>query len=170
MSLRLTRTQRSLLVAGETPKLEFAGPPESPPVEVGEIIVLTKNVRLEITELRRTAENDYSLGYTLHNERLGSRFLANQHGQTHPEQYVSSPAGGIDTEAGEAVDDFTQKRITREARAKEAEQGADVLVAAENVLDALRERAEVQPSLKRAEFPIRRELDRFIKREKRKAA
>lgn len=167
--MKLSRSDRSKLFAGDPVKLIFPGS-EPCPYPKGHVEALSKHVWLEVTEIRRTAEGDHSLGYTLHNNKLGARFLANQHGQTHPEQYVSSPAGAIDPEAGEAVDDFTQKRITREARAKERLDLADLIVAAEQTLNLVKARGEQTPSLKREYFRIRRELDRLIEREKRKAA
>lgn len=167
--MKLTREERRKLFAGIPVKLIFPGS-EPCPYPIGHIEVLSKHVRLEVTEIRRTAEGDHSLGYTLHNDKLGERYMARQHGQVHPEQYVTSPAGGFDTEAGAAVDDFTQKRITREARERERQEMADVVVAAENVLNAIKARTETQPSMRRAYWPLRRELDRMLEREKRKIA
>jgi hypothetical protein len=121
--VKLTRDQRTKLFAGEPVTITFPG--DSPcPYPIGHIEVLSANVKLEVTEIRRTKptpedpEGRHSLGYTLHNQRLGDRYMAKQSGQAHPEQYVSSPAGGIDLEAGAAVDELTQRRITREAKAK----------------------------------------------------
>lgn len=74
----------------------------------------------------------------------------------------------------EAVDDLTQKRITREARDREVLATAQVIAAAQDVLAAVRERADANPEFKREArltmHRIRRELDRFIERQKRKAA
>lgn len=89
--------------------------------------------------------------------------------------YTHSPFQGMDRgdEGGaelEAVDELTQRRFTKEAREREFEDVAGVVVAAEAVLDAIKARSEEIPSLRRTYWPVRRELDRFIEREKRKAA
>lgn len=173
--MKLNREERAKLFAGEPISITFPAT-EPCPYPVGHIEVLSANVRLEVTEIRRTKpsakdpEGRHSLGYTLHNQRLGDRYLAKQAGQAHPEQYVSSPSGGIDLEAGAAVDELTQLRITREARAKEREETAELVAAAEEVAAKLKERSDQDPSRKRVDWPLRREIDRLVQREKRKAA
>jgi len=173
VKLPLTREQRAALFAGETPKLTFPGSRPCP-VKAGHIERLSSNVELEVTSVRRTRKGDWSLAYELRNNRLGSRFLAQQAGQYHPAQYVTSPAGSIDQEAGEAVDELTQKRITREARGREREQAAEVIAAAEDVMAAIKARADASPEFRReARLTIhrmRRELDRLIERQRRKVA
>lgn len=193
---KLTREQRSSLFSGQPVKITFPGDEECP-VSVGHIEVLSANVRLEVTAIdktkdRKTGETLYLLRYTLFNDNLGRRFLAKQQGQRggvwprsddpHGDeertgstgQYAANPGGGMDHEAGEAVDEFTQQRITKESRQKGAQATADLIAAAEEVQRAIRERAESSPEFKREArltmHRIRRELDRFIERQKRKAA
>lgn len=87
--------------------------------------------------------------------------------------YTSSHALAV-PDCGETVDPFTQKRITADARMRERQASAEMIVAAQDVLDAIRERSEASPDFQReARLTIhrmRRELDRFIQRQKRKAA
>jgi hypothetical protein len=67
-----------------------------------------------------------------------------------------------------------QEQLTKESRLKQAQATADLIAAAEDVLSAVKERAEASPAFKREArltmHRIRRELDRFIDRQKRKAA
>jgi hypothetical protein len=67
-----------------------------------------------------------------------------------------------------------QAQLTRESRLKQAQATADLIAAAEDVLQAVKERAEASPAFKREArltmHRIRRELDRFIERQRRKAA
>lgn len=161
--MRLTREQRNALFAGGTPKIVYPGARPCP-VKVGDVAELSKNVRLEVTGVRRTAKGDHTLIYVLHNRNLGQRFLANQHGQLHPEQYVHNPAGAIDREAGECVDDFTQRRITRAAREREVLENAEFVAAAEAVLTELKRLGHP------ADRPLRRELDRYMARQRNRAA
>ena len=81
----------------------------------------------------------------------------------------------VGTEAEpEAVDDVTQKRLTREARERGIQATAQVIAAAEDVMAAIQERAEQSPDFKREArltlHRMRRELDRFVSRQKRKVA
>jgi hypothetical protein len=67
-----------------------------------------------------------------------------------------------------------QEQLTKESRLKQAQATADLIAAAEDVLSAVKERAEASPAFKREArltmHRIRRELDRFIERQRRKAA
>jgi hypothetical protein len=87
--------------------------------------------------------------------------------------YTSSHALSV-PDCEEAVDPFTQSRITKEARERRTKASTDVIAAAEDVMAAIRERAESSPDFKREAkltlHRMRRELDRFIERERRKAA
>lgn len=99
-------------------------------------------------------------------------FLAVQQGQRHPQQYVSSPHGAID--GAEAVPNHFQRELNKRAHQERQRQAADVIAAAQDVLAAVQERAEASPDFKRSSrllrHRIRREVDRFIERERRKAA
>lgn len=118
--MKLSREQRALLFAGECPKLSYPGSAPCP-VKKGHTEVLSAHVWLEVTDIRRTSKGEWSLVYTLTNNRLGQRFMAKQDGLSHPEQYTSHSATGIDREAGEAVDEFTQRRITEDAKRNESQ-------------------------------------------------
>ena len=104
------------------------------------------------------------------------RLLAKSTGYVHERFYA---LGGQITEEGfedepEAVDELTQARITAEARLGRRQESANLIAAAEEVMKAIDDRCENHPEFKRAarltRHRIRRELDRFIERERRKAA
>lgn len=170
--LKLSTDQRLALFAGECPKITFPG--ERPcPVMRGHVEVLSPHVRLEVEGARRTADGDWSLIYLLHNNRLGQRFLAAQDGQLHPEQYAHSGGSAVDPEAGEAVDEFTQRRITQEARLREREAAAELLAAAEDVREAVKQRMsspEFRKLAGREVWRLRAELDRMIDNIRNRAA
>lgn len=69
------------------------------------------------------------------------------------------------------IDDY---RASRESKARQVQAQADLIAAAENVMAAIKERAEASPDFQRKGrltlHRIRRELDRFIERERRKVA
>lgn len=173
MRLKLTREQRTLLFAGEPVKLTFPG--DKPcPVPEGHVEVLSAHVKIEVTGTRRSKTGEHVLIYTLHNNRLGQRFLAVQDGQSHPEQYAYSGGSGVDNEAGEAVDEFTQRRITDRSRQAERARANEIILAVEDVRQAIRERAEQSPEFRkmagRSLYRIGAELDRVVKNAKRHAA
>jgi len=141
MKLTLTREQRAALFAGDPVRLTFDGKKPCP-VKAGHIEVLSAHVRLEVTGIRRTRDGDHTLVYTLHNNRLGQRFLA-RHGDELGYSHVGP--SDVDCEAGEAVDDFTQKRITRESRDREQREIGELLAAMEDVREALDERIRQRP-------------------------
>jgi hypothetical protein len=133
--MKLSASQRSDLFAGLVPKITFPG--ASPcPVKVGHVEVLSPHVRIEVTEIRRSKKGDWVIVYALFNNRLGQRFLAAQDGQIHPENYTHSGGSAIDHEAGEAVDEFTQRQITRQARLRHQQ---NVEVELGGLLAAMRE-------------------------------
>lgn len=161
----LTLEQRHALFDGENPpKITYPGD-EPCPVEKGHVETLSAHVWLAVVDVRRTSKGDHSLVYELHNENLGSRYPAKQHGQLHPEQYVSSPAGAIDDQA---VDDFTQRRFTREAKDRERKAKGELIAAAEEFLSELKKVDTA--AARRAYWPVRREVDRLIERERRRVA
>jgi DNA-binding transcriptional regulator GbsR (MarR family) len=87
--------------------------------------------------------------------------MAKQQGQSHPEQYVSSPAGGIDLEAGAAVDEYTQQRITKEAKAKAQKDVAQHLSILERLEEVLTSQLKgrnltTQGEMKQARAQIKR--------------
>jgi hypothetical protein len=171
--VKLTRQQRALLFAGECPRFTYPGA-QPCPVAVGHVEVLSAHVRLEVTGIRRTAKGEHVLTYTLHNNRLGQRFLAVQDGQSHPEQYAHSGGSGVDPEAGEAVDGFTQKRITREAHARAGDRLEQMIFAMEEVRALLEAKVKDNPGL-RAEisaelWQIRGRIDAAKAKLKRRAA
>lgn len=148
--MKLTRQQRSLLFAGATPRFVYPGA-DPCPVKAGHVEVLSVHVRLEVTGVRRTAKGDHTLVYTLHNNRLGQRFLAVQDGQLPGRddgQYNFSGGSGVDPEAGEAVDDFTQRRITKDSRAKTRRDLEAMIVAMEGIRDALDQQVKDNPQLR----------------------
>jgi hypothetical protein len=116
--MKLTADQRAALYSGKAPKITFPGA-DPCPVAPGHIEALSTQVWLEVTEVRRTAKGDHVLVYTLYNNRIGQRFLAVQAGQIQPEQYAHSGGSSIDPEAGEAVDEQTQARLTQQARERD---------------------------------------------------
>ena len=73
-------------------------------------------------------------------------------------------------DAGEAVDDVTLDHFTRRARENEAQEIALLAASLESVLAAVRERARVQPTLRRELWPLQREANRLLERERRRAA
>lgn len=172
-SILLTRNQRSALFAGKPVKLTYPG--DKPcPIPIGHVEVLSAHVRLEVTDHRRSAVGDHVLVYTLYNDRVGQRFLAVQDGQIHPEQYAHSGGSRIDPEAGEAVDGFTQKRITAEAKARERLAAGELLAAAEELRAVLKDRIEASPEFMqmagRDVWLLRSKLDRLVSNVKRRAA
>ncbi len=147
--MRLTRSQRSQLFEGDCPKITYPGATPCP-VEVGHVEVLSAHVRLEITGVRRTKKGEWSLVYTLHNNRIGQRFLAVQDGQLHPQQYAHSGGSAVDPECGEAVDEFTQRKITRDSRDRTRRELEEMVAAMEQVRSALDEQVKARPDLARA--------------------
>lgn len=139
--LRLTREQRSELVRGECPRITF--PADKPrPLPVGYVKVITPHVKLEVTGYRKAADGEHVLVYTLHNNRLGQRYLA-KHGDEHG--YSHTGGSDVDSEAGEAIDEFTQRRFTAEARIRDQAALGELLSAMEDVRAALDERVKANP-------------------------
>lgn len=171
--MNLRRAQRSALFAGDCPKLTYPGDVPCP-VKIGHIEVLSAHVRLEVTGIRRTRKGEWVLDYTLHNNRIGQRFLAVQDGQLAPEQYAHSGGSAVDPECGEAVDAFTQKRITQQARLREQEAMGELMAAAEDVRAAIKERMEASPEFRRLAgrdiWRLRSQLDRMIANMRNRAA
>lgn len=171
--MKLTREQRSSLFAGDPVKLTFPGGTPCP-VEVGHVEVLSAHVWLEVTGVRRSSKGEHVLIYTLSNNRLGQRFLAAQDGQAHPEQYAHSGGSGIDPEAGEAVDEFTQRKITEAAKVREREAIGDLLVTLEDLRSAIRDRLETNPEavriMGRDAWALRSKIDSVERRLKRRHA
>lgn len=81
--------------------------------------------------------------------------------------------GGAD-DAGEAVDELSQARFDAEAVVKKRMAAQEVVLAAEAVREALRERMEQSPEFQklagRSLYRITAELDRVVKNAKRRAA
>jgi hypothetical protein len=168
--VKLTRDQRNALFAGQKPKLTFPGE-EDCPVEVGHVETLSSNVSFEVTAIDKTKDGEHSLRYTVHDKRSHHRFLARQQGQMpNPNlNYVNNPSRGIDLDAGEAVDEFTQQRITKESHSRQAHATADLIAAAEEFITTLNERFP-NGQARLMKHRIRKELERFIERQRRKAA
>lgn len=74
----------------------------------------------------------------------------------------------------EAVDDLSQKRITREAKEREREAAGQLIVAAEELRAALKDRIEDSPEFMkmagRDVWLIRSKLDRLVRNARRRAA
>jgi len=171
--VKLTREQRKLLFDGEPVKIAFPG--DKPcPIKVGHVEHLSPNVWFEVTDLRRAKTGEHVLVYTLFNNRLGQRFLATQDGQKHPEQYDYSGGSGVDYEAGEAVDAFTQRKFTRDARKRELEATGELLAALEDLRAAVKERLEMNPEaiaiMGRDAWALRSKIDSIERRLKRRQA
>lgn len=114
--MKLTKQQRSELFAGRTPKITLPG--DKPcPVQSGYVHALSANVKIVVVGVNKDRHGDHSLVYALHDAR--ERYLARQDGRTHPEQYASSNVGGIDHEAGRAIDAATQEEYSKEGRARD---------------------------------------------------
>lgn len=77
-------------------------------------------------------------------------------------------------DAGEAVDELTQKRLTAEARQRERQAAQELALAVESVRAALKERIDDSPELRkmagRSYYRISAELDRMVRNAKRRAA
>ena len=162
--MKLTAAQRAALYEGKAPKITYPGG-DPCPVAAGHVEALSTQVWLEVTEVRRTAKGDHVLVYTLYNNRIGQRFLAVQAGQIHPEQYAHSGGSGVDPEAGEAVDDATQKQLTKRAHDQRHGEVAEMLNATAELRAALNARIETHPRFQqvagREIWRLRSELDRL---------
>lgn len=146
--MKLTREQRSALFAGDPPRITFPG--DAPcPIKPGHVEVLSAHVKFEVTGARRNKKGEWVLVYTLYNNRLGQRFLAVQDGQKHPEQYAHSGGSAVDEEAGEAVDDFTQRRITKESRENQRKAIEELFIVLEDLRGAVNERLAGNPEARK---------------------
>jgi hypothetical protein len=184
--MKLTREQRKALFDGNPVKITFPGSRPCP-IEEGHLEILSAHVYLEVTGIRRNRKGDWTLVYTLYNNRIGQRFLAAQDGQRippghewdptdsegHEGQYTHSGGFSVDHEAGEAVDDFTQRRITEAAKVKHRQDVGELLAAAEEIRAAVSERMDRPEFRAQAGWYVHRlktELDALIENQRRKAA
>lgn len=129
MSLPLTRELRKQLCAGKTPSITGEG---ECPVARGHREPIAKNLDLVVDQIHPRRGGGWRVLYTLEDRRDAPRLLRRTPPVVVPEpdnrlptaeaikqgaqesSYTSSPAGAI-TDAGEAVDEQTQDRFTREA-------------------------------------------------------
>lgn len=130
MRLRLTRTQRIKLFAGECPNIGGEG---DCPVEHGDEVKLSAKVSLRVLQVRPRKGGGWSLHYELQDRRDPVRLLLRTPPVVVPDgdetpptpdalaraaqesAYTGSPFAAIE-DAGEAVDEKTQERFSEEAR------------------------------------------------------
>lgn len=180
--MRLTRQERAALFHRETPRITR----EQKPCESGLVIVLSPKLSIEVTAVVRTKAKLWRVDYLIRDDRphllrrvpTTDRPRKDKDGKViEPDEayssidsaYTSSPHLAI-KDAGEAVDQATLKEFSIRARENEAQAIEQFAVALESVLSAIRERVEVQPTLRRELWPLQREANRFLERERRKAA
>lgn len=129
MILRLTKTQRVKLLAGECPGIAGQG---DCPVHKGEAVKLAPGLTLTVLRVDRNPSG-WKLHYELRDRRDAPRLLRRTPPVVPPKadprapnedevrraaresSYTTSPASAI-TSAAEAVDEATQDRFTEEAR------------------------------------------------------
>jgi hypothetical protein len=127
-NLNLTRGQKAKLSAGECPGLTGTG---TCPVERGDEVQVAANLTIRVVRVDGTPQG-WKLRYELHDRRDPARLLRRTppvvvpRGEDHPDEdaikraaressYTTSPVSAI-SDAGEAVDEKTQQRFTKEAR------------------------------------------------------
>lgn len=180
--MNLKREERAALFHGETPRIVR----EKKPCDPGLVISLSSKLSIEVKGVRRTKADLWRVDYLVRDDRphllrrvpTTDRPRKDQHGKViEPDQAFSRIDSSYTTtnhlavpDAGEAVDDLTLQRYTRDARLRELEDISGFRAAAESVLAAIRERTEIQPTLRRELWPLQRELNRVLERERRKAA
>jgi hypothetical protein len=137
--MKLTREQRFLLMRGTCPRLAF--PADKPlDVEKGSVVKLSKQVEIVITGITRTKKGEKTLEYVLRDLRPNLLRRTPQvhqpetdsEGYVRPPQdadieaarldssYTHSPHGAI-SDAGEAVPEVDQAKLTIAARSRWAQ-------------------------------------------------
>jgi hypothetical protein len=141
MSLKLTREQRHQIFAGEPPKITGEG---ECPVEAGYVLELSSRVRLTVLQVRTRKGGGWSLQYEVSDRRDAPRILRRTPGIHHVTKddlddngdpkpltadeihraamdsaYTGRPTSLSD--AGEAVDEKTQRRFSELARDRKAQ-------------------------------------------------
>lgn len=131
MSLVLTREQRAGFFQREYPKISGEG---KCPVEVGYVHVLSKRVSFEVTQIRRNKRNEWSLAYTVYDQRgdqelyllpTGHHVPVDEHGRPLPmtraeeRGYTTNPKTPFAEDA--AVPFEVQTVLTMQGRARTAD-------------------------------------------------
>jgi hypothetical protein len=180
--VRLTREERSALFHREIPRITR----ERKPCDPGIVIPLSAKLSIEVTAVVRTKAKLWRVDYTIRDDRphllrrvpttdrprkdLNGRVIEPDASFARIDSSYTTTEHLAVPDAGEAVDDVTLDRFTQRARATEAQDIIRFSAALESVLAALRERADRQPTLRRELWPLQREANRLLDRERRRVA
>jgi hypothetical protein len=180
--VKLTHEERAALFHGQAPAITR----KTKPCEPGEVTVLSARLSIEATAVRRVKADTWLVEYMIRDNRprllrrvpttdkprkdANGKVIQPDDAYARIDSSYTSTSHAAVTDSGEGVEDDYLDRFTKRAREREAGDTTDVIVAAEKVLDAIKERAKVQPSIRRAYWPLRRELERMIEGERNKAA
>ena len=180
--MKLTRDERAALFHREVPRITR----EAKPCDAGIVIVLSPKLSIEVTAVIRTKAKLWRVDYAIRDDRphllrrvpTTDRPRKDSQGRVlEPDENFARVDSSYTTtshlavpDAGEAVDDVTLDAFTKRARETEAQEIALLAASLESVLAAVRERARVQPTLRRELWPLQREANRLLERERRRAA
>lgn len=190
--MRLSKEQRAELFAGRAPDIHVGRVDGKWSVQVGQVVRLSRKLAIEVLRVDPQKGGRGKVRYVVHDFRDPPRLLRRTPPVVVPEadgaatpdsisraagesSYTGSPAGAI-TDAGEAVDERSQDRFSRESQQERVRRMADYerrkrerpLI--EQLAEALEEAREAGVDTGRQEARIEAGIEALRRRTRREAA